>query len=114
MDVTQLKAQIETSPQTVQFSDVIEVIDAHFEFTPTHFINGDTVNEANQNNGSCKIFAFAKLQGFNESETLACFGDFYRNDVLQHPENQDHQNIRNFIKYGWNGITFSGTALTLK
>jgi hypothetical protein len=34
--------------------------------------------------------------------------------VLKHPEGTDHQNIRNFIKTGWNGIEFSGSALVRK
>lgn len=69
------------------------------------------MNEANQNNGSCKIFSFAKMNNLSEKDTLALFGDFYRNDVLQNPEGEDHQNIRNFIKYGWNGIQFTEDAL---
>ena len=38
-------------------------------------------------------------------------GDYYRVDVLQHPDATDHQNIRQFIQYGWAGITFEGCAL---
>ncbi|GAK84871.1 type III effector HopPmaJ [Vibrio ponticus] len=39
------------------------------------------------------------------------FGDFYRKDVLGNPDGDDHQNIRNFIAHGWNGIKFEGQAL---
>jgi hypothetical protein len=56
-------------------------------------------------------FSFAKLNGLSKEETLACFGAFYRNDVLQNPEGTDHQNIRNFIEFGWDGIEFEGQAL---
>lgn len=95
----------------VSFQEVIAHIEANFDFTPTAFKNGDTYNEAGQNSGSCKVFSFAKLSGLNPQETLYCFGDFYRKDVLGNPEGTDHQNIRNFIKYGWDGIQFEGEAL---
>jgi hypothetical protein len=113
----ELKAFIEklnAAPETVQFEDSMAVIEQNFEFTPTRFENGETVNEANQNNGSCKIFAFAELQGLSEQQALACFGHFYREDVLQHPDNTDHQNIRNFIKTGWGGVKFDSAALAPK
>ena len=103
--------QLEKSPEEIQFNDVIAFIDEHYDFTPTKFTNGNTVNEAGQNNGSCKIFSFAKLNDLSEEETLALFGDFYRTDVLQNPEGTDHQNIRNFMEYGWAGISFEGEAL---
>ncbi len=114
MEVTTLIEKLTQQPQTVEFSEVIETIDQAYHFSPTAFTNGETVNEANQNNGSCKIFAFAQLNDLNEEQTLACFGDFYRKDVLQNPDNDDHQNIRNFIRFGWQGITFSGQALSVK
>ena len=103
--------QISHSPSTLAFSEVIAYIDAHYEFTPTRFTNGNTINEAGQNNGSCKVFSFAKLQKLNPDQTLALFGDYYRKDVLGNPEGTDHQNIRNFMKFGWEGIQFEGVAL---
>jgi len=109
-----LLTQLKTSPQTIAFKDVIAYIDQHYIFTPTKFTNGNTVNEAGENNGSCKVFSFAKLKGLNEEETLSLFGDFYRTDVLKNPEGADHQNIRNFMQSGWNGIAFEGEALAEK
>lgn len=106
--------QIKESPSTIQFADVIAVVDQYYDFTPTSFTNGHVKNEAGQNSGSCKIFSFAKLHGLSQDETLACFGDYYRVDVLQHPSNTDHQNIRNFIEFGWNGIVFEDNALRLR
>lgn len=114
MDLLSLLSKIEQSPEEVTFAQVINVIDEQYDFTPTGFTNGDLSNEANQNNGSCKIFAFAGLHQLTESQTLACFGDFYRTDVLKHPQNNDHQNIRNFMKTGWAGIYFSAPALQEK
>jgi len=106
--------QLKISPNTINFKEVIAYIDEHYDFVPTKFRNGNTVNEAGENNGSCKVFSFAKLKGLNEAETLALFGDFYRTDVLENPEGNDHQNIRNFMQYGWDGIAFEREALAEK
>lgn len=105
---------LNSAPDTIQFSDAIAVIEAHYEFTPTAFQNGSIKNEAGQNSGSCKLFSFAKLHELTEQQTLACFGDYYRIDVLQHPDAQDHQNIRNFMQYGWSGIHFDNQPLRTK
>lgn len=114
MTVGELVEKIKTQPRSIQFSEIIETVDANYSFTPTAFKNGETINEANQNNGSCKVFSFAKKQNLTKEETLACFGDYYRIDVLGNPEGTDHQNIRNFIKFGWEGIVFEGEALSEK
>lgn len=50
----------------------------------------------------------------SKDETLALFGDFYRVDVLGNPNGEDHQNIRNFMQFGWDGIEFMGEALMKK
>jgi len=106
--------QLEKSAEEIQFKDVIAFIDEHYDFTPTKFTNGNTVNEADQNNGSCKVFSFAQINDLSKEETLNLFGEFYRKDVLQNPEGTDHQNIRNFMEFGWEGISFDGKALTRK
>ncbi|MBB6369260.1 HopJ type III effector protein [Chryseobacterium shigense] len=109
-----LLEQLKSNPETIQFKEVISYIDEHYDFEPTSFKNGDTVNEAGQNNGSCKVFSFAKLKELSKEEALSLFGEFYREDVLNNPEGTDHQNIRNFITYGWEGISFEGEALKEK
>ena len=101
-------------PENIMFNDVISFIDERYDFTPTKFTNGNTVNEADKNNGSCKVFSFAKLNDLSKDETLTLFGDFYRNDVLKNPTGSDHQNIRNFMQFGWDGISFEGEALKQK
>lgn len=109
-----LEEKIQLAPETITFPEVIAHIDAHYDFTPARFTNGTAVNEAGQNNGSCKIFSFAKLHRLTQDQTLALFGDYYRVDVLGHPKGTDHQNIRNFIQGGWEGIRFEGEALKEK
>lgn len=95
------------------FPETITYIDENYTFTPTAFKNGNQINNAGENNGSCKIFAFAQLQQLSKEETLSLFGDFYQ-DVLNSPDATDHQNIRNFMIFGWNGIHFEGEALQAK
>ncbi len=106
--------RLSNQPDTIDFTDTMAVIEALYEFMPTAFKNGEQENAAGQNNGSCKLFAFAKLQGLSREQTLACFGAYYRNDVLEHPEGTDHGNIRNFMKYGWDGVVYAGQALKAK
>jgi hypothetical protein len=101
-------------PESIQFADIISHIAQHYDYSPTRFTNGEVVNEAGKNEGSCKIFAFARLQGLGEMDTLALFGQYYRDDVLKHPSGNDHANIRTFMQHGWKGIHFDGVALTPK
>ncbi|MCP9770178.1 type III effector [Lacihabitans sp. LS3-19] len=113
MNIQELLDKIKSDPQNIQFKEIIGFVDENYVFTPTKFTNGETTNEAGQNSGSCKLFSFAKMHGLTESETLACFGEYYRNDVLENPEGTDHQNIRNFMKFGWEGVKFEGEALRI-
>ncbi|WP_341476835.1 HopJ type III effector protein [Pokkaliibacter plantistimulans] len=103
---------------SLDFEDTINLIHEHYDYQPTSFTNGcendQIVNDAGTNEGSCKIFAFAKLHELNEARTLACFGRYYHQDVLQHPDGNDHRNIRLFMKYGWQGIQFADSPLTPK
>ncbi|TWI80433.1 HopJ type III effector protein [Lacibacter cauensis] len=106
--------KLRSNPESIAFTDTIEVIDSNYNFTPVRFTNGTAVNEAGTNSGSCKLFSFAQLQGLSKEETLACFGDYYRIDVLQNPESTNHANIRNFMVTGWEGVSFDADALQTK
>lgn len=114
MDIDAFIAKINSTPENIQFTDTIAIVEANYSFSPTAFRNGLLKNDAGQNSGSCKLFSFAKLHKLTEAQTLVCFGDYYRKDVLQYPDAQDHQNIRNFMQFGWSGITFEGNALSKK
>jgi acyl-CoA thioesterase YciA len=104
----------DTTPQRIEFSDVMTVIDTYYDYTPSEFTNGDTHNAAGTNAGSCKIFAFAKLNKLSEAATLSLFGRYYREDVLGSPDGTDHANIRNFMQHGWAGVSFTQPALQEK
>lgn len=112
MLLTEFLTQLSANPEKINFADTIATIDAHYHFTVSEFFNGELHNEAGQNSGSCKLFSFAKIHNLTKEQTLQCFGDYYRVDVLQHPTATDHQNIRNFMRFGWEGIKFSSSALT--
>ncbi|NNG14715.1 MAG: HopJ type III effector protein [Gammaproteobacteria bacterium] len=118
MNVNALIEKIRSTPDAVEFNEVIDCIAANYDYSPTRFNNGSSddamINEAGTNEGSCKIFAFAKLNSLNEAETLACFGRYYREDVLRNPEGTDHANIRTFMRHGPEGIRFDSPALTAR
>ncbi|OOQ61599.1 HopJ type III effector protein [Mucilaginibacter pedocola] len=97
----------------VAFSEVLKFIDERYTHQPTAFKNGETYNEATQNQGSARVFAFAKLNNLDQEDTLQLFAEHYR-DVLADPEGTGHQNIRQFMAHGWAGIVFEGEALTAK
>lgn len=114
MTITSFLEKLKQAPNDISFSETIALIDENYDFIPTPFYNGTQHNAAEENSGSCKIFAFAQLQNLLQAETLACFGTYYFDEVLGYPEGTNHQNIRNFINTGWHGIQFEGEALTLK
>lgn len=114
MQVAEFLNKLSSQPEQVVFNDTIAVVDSNYQFTPTAFRNGELENAAGQNSGSCKLFSFAKLHNLTAAQTLQCFGDYYRVDVLQHPDATDHQNIRNFMRFGWEGVVFEGNALQEK
>lgn len=106
-----------TTQQELNFADVIATIEAYYIYTPQSFTNGRgesrVQNPAGTNEGSCKVFAFGKLQKLSPEQTLACFGEHYRK-VLATPAGTDHGNIRSFMHYGWAGIEFLGDEPVLK
>ncbi|WP_338647028.1 HopJ type III effector protein [Flavobacterium sp. KS-LB2] len=114
MTIATFLEKLNTTPEAITFAETIAVIEANYDFTPTAFENGTQHNAAGENSGSCKLFSFSEIQNLSEEATLSCFGAYYYDDVLKNPNGTDHQNIRNFIKTGWEGIGFYGSALVLK
>lgn len=114
MKIETFKSKLKATPKDIDFLETMEVIDSNYKFTPEAFKNGALENAKGENSGSCKLFAFAKLQGLSKEETLACFGQYYFDEVLKDPNGTGHQNIRNFIKTGFEGITFKGKPLKEK
>ena len=114
MNLNVFLEKLKETPQNITFTETIAVIEENYVFSPTAFENGLLHNAAGENSGSCKLFAFAELQNLSEAATLSCFGAYYYEEVLGDPEGTNHQNIRNFMKTGWDGIAFYGSALVSK
>ena len=112
-DITTFLERLRRTPDTIQFAEVIALIDSHYNHAPTAFINGAATNQASENQGSAKVFSFARLHDLNEIETLHCFAEHFRT-VRDNPTGDDHQNIRQFMANGWQGIQLPNTCLTYK
>ncbi|WP_422089680.1 HopJ type III effector protein [Tenacibaculum ovolyticum] len=106
--------KLRNTPKEVVFSETISVIEENYVFTPTAFKNGDLQNSNAENLGSCKVFSFAVKQQLTKEETLACFAQYYFNDVLENLNGTGHQNIRNFMSTGFEGLSFDKQALAEK
>lgn len=113
-DCEVFNANVEMSADELMFGEVIELIDTHYEYGLIQFKNGDIVNEQGENEGSAKLLSYAALSNMDKETTLKLWGQYYR-EVLANPTGTDHANIRNFMKYGWEGVPFeNGIALTKK
>ncbi|WP_418358258.1 MULTISPECIES: HopJ type III effector protein [Shewanella] len=111
--VNEFITSLDARADVLRFEETMALIDAHYDFTPSAFKNGEQLNDAGQNSGSCKVFAFGQIHQLTKLQTLTLFGEHYR-DVVATPQGDDHQNIRQFMQHGWDGVLFSQLALTLK
>lgn len=107
--LSQLLTQLDK--QSIKFGDVLAFIDAHYHYQPTPFVNGHVHNAAGENVGSAKVFGFAQRHGLDKLTTLRLFAEHY-DAVLATPGGYDHQNIRNFSFFGWQGFLMQPNCLT--
>jgi hypothetical protein len=98
-------ANVEMDADELKFEDVMDIIDKHYEIGLIEFKNGDIVNKQGENEGSAKLLSYAALSELDKDTTLKLWGQYYR-EVLADPKGDSHQNIRNFMKYGWDGTFF--------
>ncbi len=114
-DMAQFRERLASNENA--FAETLALVEKWYDLHPTAFKNGlddqAVQNQQGQNEGSLKVFALGRLNGFTPEQALACFGEHYR-DVLATPDGNDHQNIRQFMKHGWAGIQFEQAPLTLK
>lgn len=101
------------SEDNFQFETTLAFIEQYYNFTPSAFNNGGVKNAADQNQGSCKVFALAQLLDLNQQQALQCFGQHYR-DVLATPDVDNHHNLRRVLKEGLANITFDTFPLEEK
>ena len=102
------------SGDDLMFEEFIAHCDEQYEDGLIEVKNGNVINKPNENHGSAKVLSYAALANFDKETTLKLWGQYYR-DVKANPNGDDHQNIRNFMKFGWDGVDFyNGIALTKK
>lgn len=97
----------------INFADVLAFIDEHYHHSPTAFKNGGQLNAASENQGSARVLYFAQEQNLSKEDTLRLFAEHYQN-VLETPDATNHQNIRQFMQQGWEGVLFEGAVLSPK
>lgn len=97
--------------KAISFNDVINFIDDFYRYSPVSFTNGEAHNDTGVNEGSAKVFGFAKHHNLNQLDTLKLFGEHYES-VLATPNGTDHPNIRNFLHWGWQGFLMEKNPLT--
>ena len=78
-----MKEQLSTLLKSVKeeslpFKEVIAFIETYYQHQPTAFKNGAVHNEATQNQGSAKVFAFAQLNKLSKEDTLHLFAEHYQ------------------------------------
>jgi len=97
------------------FQRVIDTINRNFDFAPTAFgvVAGAADNPAGQNEGACRVLAFAKDMGLSAASTLALFAEHYKN-VLDNPDADSHQNIRLVMRHGIDAVWFDKMPLSRK
>jgi len=105
MEITQL--------QNLPFKEIVGYIDENFYYTPSDFKNGDVINAANENQGSAKVLYFAKMLKLSVEDTLKLFAEHYV-AVIGAKDGSSHQNIRSFMKNGWEGVEFEKEVLRIK
>mmetsp|Transcript_22985 Transcript_22985/g.38474 ORF Transcript_22985/g.38474 Transcript_22985/m.38474 type:complete len:216 (+) Transcript_22985:67-714(+) len=102
---------IKTGKETT-LDETLTLLDKHYDYFEVPFTCGEVTNQPNENKGSAKILSFGLMTGMTEEQTLSLFGEVYR-DLS--PDGQDHQNVRNFAKFGWAKVVFgSGLAIISK
>lgn len=99
--------------QKLSFKEIIAYIDENFDYTASSFKNGTLMNAENENQGSAKTLYFAKLNNLSVEDSLKLFAEHYQ-AVLDDKEGSSHQNIRNFMEFGWKGISFEKEVLQSK
>ena len=111
----ELIERLRLAPEHVSSEGVVAFIKDRFDDTPAGFAVGPVddriVSAAGDNEGSCKISTFARLNGLTDAQTLACFGRYNRDAVPGHPDGTDHPNIGAFMRHGLDAAAFEKQPL---
>ncbi len=102
-----------TTLHTLSFKEILNYIEEHYQSNPSAFKNGELQNSEDENQGSAKTLFFAQLNNLSKEDTLKLFAEHYQS-VLEDLNGTSHQNIRNFMNYGWEGVVFEKDVLKAK
>jgi 3-hydroxyisobutyrate dehydrogenase-like beta-hydroxyacid dehydrogenase len=102
--------QLNDDPASVTLDMALSTVGENYEFTPCGYTLGGVRFEADKTR-SCQLYAFGLLHKLTRQQTLACFGHHYHDDVLKNPQGTDHQTVRLFMKYGWDGLKLDAMPL---
>ena len=69
-DCEVFNANVEMDASDLKFSEVMELIDTHYESGLIEFKNGDMVNKPGENEGSAKLLSYAALSDMDKETTL--------------------------------------------
>ena len=94
-----------------RFADTLGFIEQFYHYQPSGFHIGPLYNSAEQNQGSCRIFAMALDLGLTDRQTLACFAEHYQS-VLSDPHGSGHANISALMQHGLAAVHFDQPPLT--
>lgn len=111
MDLSTFLDKLRTNPGSVKIDEALSTIEQAYEVTPTGFTLGGVRFEMPQSKRSCQIYAFGQLNQLTKEQTLACFGDYYHQDVQMNPAGNDHLVIRLFVAHGWEGLKLDSMPL---
>ena len=111
LEVSALLARLDN--KALNFSQVLDYIDEHYNYRPTAFANGEIHNEPGENKGSANVFGFALHNRLSQNDTLKLFAEHY-DAVKADPKGTNHANIRNFSFFGWQGFLMQLNCLIPK
>jgi aspartokinase len=95
------------------FSDVLKEINNDYFYSPNGFVVGENKNDSSQNQGAARVLSYAKLKNLSLQQTLELFCEHYI-EVLDTKNSNSHQNIRELIKCGLEGVKFDDDVLVLR
>lgn len=95
------------------FSATIAFIDQWYDTEKTAFQNGPVSNLASENQGSAKVLALGVDLALTTEQVLRCFGEHYR-DVMAHPAENNHHNLRRVLRDGFHEVSFERYPLQRK
>ena len=91
---------------SLRSSQFIEMVEGCYETGLIEWSNGSQKNPPGTNEGSAHVLSLAALADLPKEKALLLWAEHYR-DVLATPDGDDHQNIRQFMEKGWDGVDFS-------